>query len=160
MRDHTVDIGRFLVMAAFGAALLAVASCGVPPPLQPAPEPTGEKGVVCIYRAPKDPGVLRYIFLFWAPSTWYGGEEDVFDGVAKVGSVRRGTYFKYLADPGPHPFAPAGSVRFTPINVEAGKTHYLEAVEHRSLFGREIELRHRPERGPEVIEGLTYYPPE
>jgi hypothetical protein len=148
-----------LVAIAGAVAALLLPACG-PPPLQTAPEPTVEKGVVCFYRSDNGPGVLGYVFLFWASTTWSGGTEEIFDGVDLIGRLKRGTYFSYLADPGPHPFAPGGSVRFTPVSVEAGKTTYVRAIEHESLFGVEIELREMSDAGPGTIAELEFWPPE
>jgi len=98
----------------FGSLLLLAACATTPPVTTPAVPPTpSTKAVVHIYR--------RAIPL--GPTTL-----SIYDGNALVCSLASGTYFQYLADPGPRSLKAvgqgAGSVPYA-TSFHAGQDYYL-----------------------------------
>jgi len=108
------------------------------------PEPKPDKGLVYVYREKKIMGMaVSY---------------NVKENGQVIGAIANGTYFFVFADPGKHTYtASTESDSARTLDVEGGKTYYLEAGVEMGVFAGRPALKIASEaEAKSVLPTLTY----
>jgi len=108
------------------------------------PEPNPDKGLVYFFREKKFKGM----------SISYNVKENG----QVVGALANGTYFFVFADPGKHSYTASTEASSTrSLDIEAGKTYYIEAGVEMGLFTGRPSLKIASDvEAKSVLPNLTY----